>query len=157
MWPYWSWLEKTIVIKMKISRTIEKIRIKMQKEFKHICCIVMAIGLMVYGLREHVNLFISVNKLKNQSDDYEGRTLRLGAIVKKNSIKKNGSKIEFEVTDIENKIDDGTLKVIFNGVPPSLFKEDKAMVADGIYRQGVFYAREILAKHDENYQIPEGR
>ncbi len=126
----------------------------MQEEFKHLFWILLSVGLIVYGLRENVNLFIGVAKLKTHEQEYEGKHLRLGAIVKEGSVIQKKGSIEFEARDIDSEENTSFLKVVFNGVPPSLFKEGKAMVADGTLKKGVFYAQEVLAKHDENYQIP---
>jgi cytochrome c-type biogenesis protein CcmE len=79
-----------------------------------------------------------------------GRTFRLGGLVVEGSVKRDGVKVAFEVTD--------TAKVVpvqFSGILPDLFKEGKGVVAQGQLENGVFQAKEVLAKHDENYMPPE--
>ena len=79
-----------------------------------------------------------------------GRTFRLGGLVVEGSVKRDGVKVAFEVTD--------TAKVVpvqFSGILPALFKEGKGVVAQGQLENGVFLAKEVLAKHDENYMPPE--
>lgn len=139
---------------VKVKNAIQKIKTRMKEEFKHVSWILLSVGLIVYGLRENVNLFVGVAKLKSHEQEYEGKHLRLGAIVKEGSVIQKKGSIEFEARDIDDQEKSSFLKVVFNGVPPSLFKEGKAMVADGTLKKGIFYAQEVLAKHDENYQIP---
>jgi cytochrome c-type biogenesis protein CcmE len=79
-----------------------------------------------------------------------GRTFRVGGLVVEGSVKRDGVKVNFEVTD--------TAKVVpvqFSGILPDLFKEGKGVVAQGQLENGVFQAKEVLAKHDENYMPPE--
>ncbi len=79
-----------------------------------------------------------------------GRTFRLGGLVVAGSVKRDGVNVNFEVTD--------TAKVVpvqFSGILPDLFKEGKGVVAQGQLENGVFQAKEVLAKHDENYMPPE--
>ena len=79
-----------------------------------------------------------------------GRTFRLGGLVVEGSVKRDGVKVNFEVTD--------TAKIVpvqFSGILPDLFKEGKGVVAQGRLENGVFQAKEVLAKHDENYMPPE--
>ena len=80
-----------------------------------------------------------------------GRTFRLGGLVVEGSVKRDGVKVNFEVTDTAQ-----TVPVQFSGILPDLFKEGKGVVAQGqLGADGVFAAREVLAKHDENYMPPE--
>lgn len=78
------------------------------------------------------------------------RTFRLGGLVVANSVKREGVLVNFAVTDTAK-----TVPVRFEGILPDLFKEGKGVVAQGRLRDGVFEAREVLAKHDENYMPPE--
>lgn len=78
------------------------------------------------------------------------RTFRLGGLVVANSVKRDGVMVNFAVTDTSK-----TVPVRFEGILPDLFKEGKGVVAQGRLRDGVFEAREVLAKHDENYMPPE--
>ena len=79
-----------------------------------------------------------------------GRTFRLGGLVVAGSVKREGVNVRFEVTDTAQ-----TVPVQFSGILPDLFKEGKGVVAQGQLENGVFQAKEVLAKHDENYMPPE--
>jgi cytochrome c-type biogenesis protein CcmE len=79
-----------------------------------------------------------------------GRTFRLGGLVVEGSVKRDGVKVAFAVTDTAK-----TVPVQFSGILPDLFKEGKGVVAQGQLENGVFQAKEVLAKHDENYMPPE--
>jgi cytochrome c-type biogenesis protein CcmE len=78
------------------------------------------------------------------------RTFRLGGLVEQGSVKRDGVKVSFVVTDKAKNI-----PVSYQGILPDLFKEGKGVVAQGQLEDGVFVAREVLAKHDENYMPPE--
>ena len=79
-----------------------------------------------------------------------GRTFRVGGLVVAGSVKRDGVNVRFEVTDTAQ-----TVPVQFSGILPDLFKEGKGVVAQGKLENGVFQAKEVLAKHDENYMPPE--
>jgi cytochrome c-type biogenesis protein CcmE len=79
-----------------------------------------------------------------------GRTFRVGGLVEVGSVKRDGVAVSFVVTDTAQ-----TVVVRYQGILPDLFKEGKGVVAQGQLRGGVFEAREVLAKHDENYMPPE--
>ena len=82
-----------------------------------------------------------------------GRTFRVGGLVETNSIKRDndGLTVRFTVTDTAQSI-----PVVYKGILPDLFKEGKGCVAQGrVGSDGVFYADQVLAKHDENYMPPE--
>ena len=78
------------------------------------------------------------------------RTFRLGGLVESGSVKREGVAVNFRVTDTAK-----TVPVRYVGILPDLFKEGKGVVAQGQLDGGVFVAREVLAKHDENYMPPE--
>ncbi|WP_140631835.1 cytochrome c maturation protein CcmE [Methylibium rhizosphaerae] len=79
------------------------------------------------------------------------RTFRIGGMVEAGSVKRAGVDVSFVVTDMAN-----TVPVKYSGILPDLFKEGKGVVAQGqLGPDGVFVAREVLAKHDENYMPPE--
>ena len=78
------------------------------------------------------------------------RTFRVGGLVQEGSVKRDGVKVNFVVTDTAK-----TVPVQYEGILPDLFKEGKGVVAQGQLKDGVFVAREVLAKHDENYMPPE--
>jgi cytochrome c-type biogenesis protein CcmE len=79
-----------------------------------------------------------------------GRTFRLGGLVKEGSVKRDGVAVSFVVTDTAKSV-----PVRYQGILPDLFKEGKGVVAQGRLEGDVFVAREVLAKHDENYMPPE--
>jgi cytochrome c-type biogenesis protein CcmE len=80
----------------------------------------------------------------------EKRTFRIGGMVQEGSVKRDGTTVRFVVTDTAK-----TVSVTYTGILPDLFKEGKGVVAQGQLKDGVFVAREVLAKHDENYMPPE--
>ena len=81
----------------------------------------------------------------------QGRLFRIGGMVEKGSVKRDGVEVRFVVTDTARAI-----PVVYRGALPDLFREGKGVVAQGqLGADGVFRAREVLAKHDENYMPPE--
>ena len=81
----------------------------------------------------------------------QGRLFRIGGMVEKGSVKRDGVEVRFVVTDTAK-----TIPVVYRGPLPDLFREGKGVVAQGtLTADGVFQAREVLAKHDENYMPPE--
>jgi cytochrome c-type biogenesis protein CcmE len=80
----------------------------------------------------------------------KGKTFRLGGMVEEGSVRRDGVKVNFVVTDTVQKV-----AVSYEGILPDLFKEGKGVVAQGQWREGRFVASEVLAKHDENYMPPE--
>ena len=113
-----------------------------------------SIACIIYGLREHAHLFVRVQQIIDNPSQWERQQLRVGGIVVEQSIRQTSAGIQFSVRDHLNK-DPRAVTVHYAGIPPALFKEGKAMVANGQFKKGQFFASEILAKHDENYQIPE--
>ncbi|HYL25721.1 MAG TPA: cytochrome c maturation protein CcmE [Burkholderiales bacterium] len=82
-----------------------------------------------------------------------GRTFRIGGMVVPGSVKREGVAVRFVVTDTAK-----TIAVVYRGSLPDLFREGKGVVAQGqLGPDGVFSAREVLAKHDENYMPPEAK
>jgi cytochrome c-type biogenesis protein CcmE len=80
-----------------------------------------------------------------------GKTFRIGGMVVMGSVKRDGVDVSFAVTDTAK-----TIPVVYRGPLPDLFREGKGVVAQGtLGDDGVFHAREVLAKHDENYMPPE--
>jgi cytochrome c-type biogenesis protein CcmE len=80
----------------------------------------------------------------------QGRTFRVGGLVQEGSVQRDGLNVAFVVTDTAH-----TVAVRYQGILPDLFKEGKGVVAQGQMQDGVFVAKEVLAKHDENYMPPE--
>ena len=119
-----------------------------------ITSILVAIILMVYIilklLEDDVVYFKSPTEIKLSSQSIT-KKIRVGGMVKKDSIILNNEKIMFIITDFKNEIN-----VIFGGTVPNLFQEEKGVVAEGILQDNnLFIADKILAKHDENYMPPE--
>ena len=111
----------------------------------------LTIFLVVKSLEENVVYFKSPTDIKNLNEIKNAQKIRVGGMVKKNSIKINDKEIFFVITDFKNE-----LLVNFNGSVPNLFEEGKGVVAEGFLKDKSFLnADKILAKHDENYMPPE--
>jgi cytochrome c-type biogenesis protein CcmE len=79
------------------------------------------------------------------------RRLRIGGLVEQGSVQKDGHEVRFKVTDLKQSVN-----VVYRGLLPDLFREGQGVIAEGsLGADGVFIAREVLAKHDENYMPPE--
>lgn len=112
----------------------------------------VAIGLIIFSLRENINLFYPPAQLADGSAPVD-RTIRAGGCVVPGSVLRDQQslKVAFQITD--NIAD---VKVTFEGILPDLFAEGEAVVVNGqLQSDGIFAAREVLAKHDENYTPPE--
>ena len=111
-----------------------------------IASIILIIFLILKSLEKNVLYFISPSEIKN-FHLIEKKKLRVGGMVKENSIKINNKKINFIITDFENEIN-----VSYSDIVPNLFQENKGVVAEGFLKDKNFFeASKILAKHDENY------
>ena len=87
----------------------------------------------------------------NSTLELNKKKIRIGGMVKKDSISVNADEINFVITDFKNEIN-----VVYKGAIPNLFEEEKGVVAEGILKDRNFFsATKILAKHDENYMPPE--
>ena len=112
--------------------------------------IVLITILIFKSLEENVVYFKSPSEIKNLTE-IKNQKIRVGGMVKKNSIKTSENEIEFIITDFSNN-----LSVSFNGSVPNLFEEGKGVVAEGFLQDRYYLkATKILAKHDENYMPPE--
>ena len=112
--------------------------------------LVLTAFLIFKSLEENVVYFKSPTEIKNLSE-IENKKIRVGGMVKKNSIEINETEVNFIITDFKNE-----LIVNFTGSVPNLFEEGKGVVAEGfIQDRNYFKATKILAKHDENYMPPE--
>jgi cytochrome c-type biogenesis protein CcmE len=107
------------------------------------------VALVLNAFQSNLVFFYSPSQVTTQEAPV-GRTFRLGGMVQAGSVKRDGVQVNFLVTDTAQ-----TVPVRFEGVLPDLFKEGKGVVAQGKLEGGVFMAREVLAKHDENYMPPE--
>jgi len=112
--------------------------------------VAVAAGLVLNAFQSNLVFFFSPSQVVAKEAP-TARTFRLGGLVKEGSVKRNGTEVEFAVTDTAQ-----TITVHYTGILPDLFKEGKGVVAQGqLQGDGVFVAREVLAKHDENYMPPE--
>ena len=116
--------------------------------------LIVAAVLVVFVLRsleENVVYFFSPTEVNNKENISFNKTIRIGGLVKKNSINKKKNSINFVITDLNNEI-----VVSYSGSVPNLFSEEKGVVAEGKLKdKKYFIAEKILAKHDENYMPPE--
>ena len=111
----------------------------------------VAIFFVIQSLDKNILYFSSPTEIKQSEDVVTGKKMRIGGMVKKNSIKISENNIQFIVTDFNNEI-----IVNFSGTVPNLFAEEKGVVAEGKLKDKSFFeADRILAKHDENYMPPE--
>ena len=110
-----------------------------------------SVALILVAFEDNVVFFYSPSDLLKKMPG-PSQKLRIGGLVKKDSIKRKPgiTEVSFEVTDLNNSV-----PVVFNGILPDLFREEQGVVAEGRYREQLFYATQILAKHDEQYMPPE--
>jgi cytochrome c-type biogenesis protein CcmE len=109
-----------------------------------------AVSLVLTALSDNLVFFYSPTQIAEKSIPPE-RRFRLGGLVEMGSVKKDGQEVRFVVTDTHK-----TVAVVYRGLLPDLFREGQGVVAEGsLGPDGVFVAREVLAKHDENYMPPE--
>ena len=110
----------------------------------------LSIFLLIKSLEENVIFFKSPTEIKTLNE-ISKKKIRIGGMVKKDSITIISKEIKFIVTDFKNEIN-----VVYSGVVPNLFTEEKGVVAEGYLKdKNFFLATKILAKHDENYMPPE--
>jgi cytochrome c-type biogenesis protein CcmE len=109
-----------------------------------------AVFLVLLGLRDSVVGFHMPKDIMAK-EITEGRRIRLGGLVAAGSIKRDGTTVEFGITDTQ-----ATIPARYTGVLPDLFREGQGVVAEGkLDAAGRFIADTVLAKHDENYMPPE--
>ena len=129
----------------------KKVKFRALFIFLILISLALTIFLVVKSLEENVVYFKSPTDIKNLNEIKNAQKIRVGGMVKKNSIKINDKEIFFVITDFKNE-----LLVNFNGSVPNLFEEGKGVVAEGFLKDKSFLnADKILAKHDENYMPPE--
>jgi len=110
----------------------------------------VAVALVLTALNDNIVFFYSPTQVADRKPGPE-RHFRLGGLVEEGSLKKNGMEARFTVTDLHK-----TVAVVYRGLLPDLFREGQGVIAEGILgADGTFAAREVLAKHDENYMPPE--
>ena len=112
--------------------------------------LILTVFLVLKSLEENVVYFQSPSEIKALSE-LDKKKIRVGGMVKKDSISVKASEVKFVITDFKNEIN-----VTYKGAIPNLFEEEKGVVAEGFLNDRNFFsATKILAKHDENYMPPE--
>ena len=112
--------------------------------------LILTVFLVLKSLEENVVYFQSPSEIKTLTE-LDKSKIRVGGMVKKNSINVNSDEVNFIITDFKNEIN-----VTYSGAVPNLFAEEKGVVAEGFLKDRNFFsATKILAKHDENYMPPE--
>ena len=111
----------------------------------------IVIFIILRSLEENVVYFLSPTEIYNKTNITFDKKIRIGGLVKMNSISKNEISISFIITDLKKEI-----IVSYEGILPNLFSEGKGVIAEGKLKdKKYFIASKILAKHDENYMPPE--
>ena len=112
--------------------------------------VIFSVYLILQSLKDNVIYFQSPSDIQ-LLEDIKDKKIRVGGMVKENSIEVSSEKINFIITDFKNEIN-----VRYSGAVPNLFAEEKGVVAEGFLKdRNYFIATKILAKHDENYMPPE--
>ena len=112
--------------------------------------VILTVFLVLKSLEENVVYFLSPTEIKGLSE-IENKKIRIGGMVKKNSIVIDSENVHFIITDFKSEIN-----ISYSGLVPNLFQEGKGVVAEGMLKdKNYLIAEKILAKHDENYMPPE--
>ena len=128
----------------------KKVRLRIIFVISILTTIILSVYIVLKLLEDDVVYFKSPTEIKQSSGSIT-KKIRVGGMVKKNSITVDNQKVLFIITDFKNEIN-----VIFVGTVPNLFQEEKGVVAEGVLEgRNLFIADKILAKHDENYMPPE--
>ena len=128
----------------------KKVKLRIVFIFLLFISLILSIFLVLKSLEENVVYFLSPTEINNLSE-IESKKIRIGGMVKNDSIFIESENITFIITDFKNEIN-----VSYSGSVPNLFEEGKGVVAEGYLKDKNFLvAEKILAKHDENYMPPE--
>ena len=112
---------------------------------------VVTIFLIFKSLEENIVYFFTPSEIYNKQNISFNKTIRVGGLVKMDSIIKEQNSVKFIITDFKKEI-----IVSYSGLIPNLFSEGKGVIAEGVLKdKKYFIAEKILAKHDENYMPPE--
>jgi len=112
--------------------------------------VILTVILVLQSLKENVVYFQSPSEIKSLIE-LNKQKIRVGGMVKEQSVSINSNEVNFIITDYKNEIN-----VTYSGAVPNLFAEGKGVVAEGFLKdKNYFFATKILAKHDENYMPPE--
>ena len=130
---------------------------KVKSKIFFISLLLFSLVLLTYiffkALEDNVIYFKSPSEIKNISETEMKKKIRVGGMVKTDSIKSYSDYISFTITDFKSEIN-----VTYSGSIPNLFSEGKGVVAEGILKdKNYFIASKILAKHDENYMPPNDK
>tara|TARA_B100001142_G_scaffold297066_1_gene319208 strand:+ start:597 stop:1016 length:420 start_codon:yes stop_codon:yes gene_type:complete len=127
-----------------------KVKLRFLFVISGLIILILSAFLILNSLEENVVYFQSPSDIKNLPE-IEKKKIRVGGMVKKDSITMESNQVNFVITDFKNELD-----VSFSGIVPNLFSEGKGVVAEGYLKdRNFFLATKILAKHDENYMPPE--
>ena len=128
----------------------KKVKLRILFLFLVLASIILSVFLILQSLKENVVYFLSPSEIKNLTEITSDK-IRIGGMVKNQSIIIKPEEINFIITDFKNEVN-----VSFSGSVPNLFAEGKGAVAEGYLKdRSYFNAVKILAKHDENYMPPE--
>ena len=128
-------------------------KVKKRASLLAITLLISVIGIffILQSLNKNILYFKSPTDIKNNQNINFDKKIRVGGMVKKNSLIIKEEEIKFIITDFNNE-----LNISFSGTVPNLFSEEKGVVAEGkLQDKTYFIADRILAKHDENYMPPE--
>jgi len=128
----------------------KKVKLRFLFLFLILVSVILSVFLILQSLKENVIYFQSPSEIQ-KIKEINKKKIRVGGMVKENSIIMDSDKINFIITDFKNEIN-----VTYSGAVPNLFGEGKGVVAEGFLKdRNYFLATKILAKHDENYMPPE--
>ena len=127
-----------------------KVKLRILFVLSILITLILSVFLILRSLEENVVYFQSPTEIKSLVE-IKNKKIRIGGMVKNNSVSIKSKEVNFVITDFKNEIN-----VTYSGVIPNLFQEDKGVVAEGYLKdRNFFLATKILAKHDENYMPPE--
>lgn len=128
----------------------KKVKIRITFLLLSFIALVLIVFLIIKSLEENIVYFKSPSDI-NDLSELTKKKVRVGGMVKKDSLEVKAEEINFIITDFKNEI-----RVSYSGIIPNLFEEEKGVVAEGFIKdRNFFIAKKILAKHDENYMPPE--
>ena len=135
---------------MAVTRRMTPKRKRLWLLVGSLCVLGAATALVLSALSDNLVFFYSPTQMAEKHPGPD-RRLRIGGLVEQGSVKKDGQEVRFIVTDLKK-----TVPVVYRGILPDLFREGQGVIAEGtLGADGVFTAREVLAKHDEKYMPPE--
>lgn len=130
------------------NQMLEHRKNRLKNIFLILLSLSIGVGFILYSLNSKIDLYLSPSEIDFQN--LPTTRIKLGGVVKKNSIRYEQTLVNFTLTDFSGEID-----VIFEGIPPDLFKENSGAVVLGRFSLNkLFVAEELFAKHDENYMPP---